>query len=100
MTDYFGLSYASFTLLGGLIGFLKAGSTASLVASSVVASAIYYGVHQNQKLNGNPKVIVGVSAFLFLYFGDKYRKTGKPMPGAILSLYSLVSLIYYGRELL
>lgn len=48
--DYFGLSYASLTLLGGLIGFFKAGSVASLVASSVCASAIYYGILQNQKI--------------------------------------------------
>lgn len=55
--DYFGLSYASLTLVGGLIGFFKAGSVASLVASSVCASAIFYGVTQNQKL-GMPSLLV------------------------------------------
>lgn len=49
-TDYFGYSYASLTLLGGLIGLLKAGSIASLVASSVCAAAIAWGVQENQKL--------------------------------------------------
>ncbi|CCG84518.1 protein of unknown function [Taphrina deformans PYCC 5710] len=71
--DYFGLSYASLTLLGGLIGFLKAGSVASLVASSVCASAIYYGISQNQRIGGDAKVIVGVSLLLLGFFGNKYR---------------------------
>lgn len=87
--DYFGISYASLTLIGGLIGFIKAGSLASLIASSVCASAIYYGVLQNQRIGrlvivlllflllilvgGDARIIVGVSALLLVFFGNKYR---------------------------
>jgi len=98
--DLFGLSYAGFTLLGGLIGFLKAGSVASLVASSVCASAIYYGLTQNQKLGGDAKIIFGVSILLLGFFGNKYRKSGKVMPGLVMTLYSLASVVIYGKQLI
>lgn len=112
MTDIFGLSYAGFTLLGGLIGLLKAGSVASLVASTVCASAIYYGVSQNAKVNGDPRIVFGVSLLLLGFFGNKYRfefdpgrllmdrKTGKVMPALVMTLYSLAAVINYGRLLL
>lgn len=76
--------------MGGLIGFFKAGSVASLVASSVCAGAILLGVRENQKLGktmhcrvreddthavagGDPRAILLVSVLLLGFFGNKYR---------------------------
>ena len=65
---------------------------------------------------GDAKIIFGVSLALLGFFGNKYRyvmlkhskthlihmssKSGKVMPGLVMTLYSLASVIIYGRKLL
>ncbi|ORY83033.1 transmembrane proteins 14C-domain-containing protein [Protomyces lactucae-debilis] len=98
--DYIGYSYAAITFLGGLIGLIKAGSLASLIASSICASAILYGAMQTSRDPQAVKSILVVSALLAVFFGRKFGKSGKVMPAGLMLALSLASVVYYGKRLL
>ena len=76
--------YVVLLVVGGAVGFLKAGCRASLIAStaigSILATLLLTGV--------GPVVIAGVLLALALYFASKYLKTKKLMPGGIFTFVS------------
>ena len=74
--------YLFLLLAGGLVGFLKARSRASLVAS--VTCAVPMGMVASGWL---PLWVARVElGFLVVFFGIRWAKTGKPMPGAPMIL--------------
>jgi uncharacterized membrane protein (UPF0136 family) len=86
--------YALLLAAGGAIGYLKAGSRASLIAGSIsaVAAVTALGLSvANYKL-GVPLGLI-LSIALFLLFGYRYAvKTRKFMPSGLLAVASLVVL--------
>ena len=122
--DLFGFAYAGLTLLGGVIGLVKAGSIPSLVspslslcdpsswalsadrsilhqvASAVCAALIYIGVDRTSRDPRDVRFILAVSLLLSGFFGNKYRKSGKVMPGLVMTVFSLASVARYGLRLL
>ena len=77
-------SYIGLLLLGGLMGFLKAKSRASLIASSSIA-AILAGL----LLFGVSATAVAIVLFvLAAYFASRYLRTRKLMPGGIFAIVS------------
>jgi uncharacterized membrane protein (UPF0136 family) len=93
-------NFLAVTFLGGLIGLIKAGSLASLIASSLCAAAITYGAMQTSRDPLAVKPIVVVSVLLTVFFGRKFSRSGKVMPAGLMLALSLASVVYYGKRLL
>ncbi|BFZ54360.1 Transmembrane protein 14C [Savitreella phatthalungensis] len=98
--DTFGLAYAGITLLGGIIGLVKAGSVPSLVASSICAFLIFLGTDRVSRDPKDVKFILGVSVLLTVFFAQRFRKSGKIMPGGIMAALSLAAVVRYSLRLL
>jgi uncharacterized membrane protein (UPF0136 family) len=82
------------TIVGGVIGFVKAGSTASIIAGSISGIALIVAAYL---LPGN--LVLGlaiaglVSILLAGRFIPAYLKTGQVMPAGLMSLLSVIGLI-------
>ena len=81
--------YIALLILGGLMGFLKAGSKASLIASVICAIPLIICnvVAPSSRL---ADVFVGV---LLAYFGMKFAKSRKFMPAGFMVILSILTLI-------
>ena len=80
--------YLALLLAGGLVGFLKAGSKASLIASSICGIPVLLCA---LGFFGRPAAI-GVIAVLGLFFAAKFAKGRKFMPGGFMTLLSILAL--------
>ena len=86
--------YGVLLAVGGLIGYLKAGSRPSLIAGmlSAVAAFAALGLTIGQSQLGPPLGML-LAVFLFVLFGYRYAvKTGKFMPSGLLAVISLIVL--------
>jgi uncharacterized membrane protein (UPF0136 family) len=81
--------YIALMMLGGLMGFIKAGSKASLIASSAFSLLLVLFA-----LDKFPfKHHVWVLLFLLIFFGGRFAKSKKFMPNGFMSLLSAIALI-------
>jgi uncharacterized membrane protein (UPF0136 family) len=86
--------YAVLLAVGGLIGYLKAGSRASLIAGSISAlfALVALGLSVANNRLGVPLGML-LSIGLFVLFGYRYAvKTRKFMPSGLLAIASLIVL--------
>ena len=73
---------------GGVVGFVKAGSKASLIASSIFALPLILAA-----LGILPAVAAdGVIAFLLVFMGVKFAKSKKFMPSGLMVILSAAAL--------
>lgn len=79
--------YLALLLVGGLIGFIKAGSKASLIAS------VLFGVPLVLTLvfKGSVWMALGFLAAHAVYFGMRFARTKKFMPGGLLTIASILA---------
>lgn len=82
--------YIAFLIAGGLIGFLKARSKASIIAS--VAFAIPLALCAANVIKA-PVVADVLLGFLAVFFGMRFAKSKKFMPGGLMALLSLIALV-------
>ena len=74
--------YVALLEIGGVIGFLKAKSKASLIASSLFAlPLILTGLHVLPEKAGLAVIVV-----LLIYFGMKFAKGRKFMPAGLMTI--------------
>ena len=89
--------YGAFSLVGGVIGYVKAKSQASLVAGSVSGALLLvcaYGIHQ-----GNRAAAVGallIALALGGRFAGTWRRTHRVMPDLCMALFSLATMATVG----
>ncbi len=95
------MGYGVLTIAGGVIGYLKAKSTASLIAGSVAGSLLLicaYGI-----THGHLLATIGSSVIALLlggrFFGT-WRRTHRIMPDLVMVLCSLATLAAVGVSLL
>ena len=92
--------YGAFSLVGGVIGYLKAKSQASLAAGSVsgvLLLACAYGVSQGQRA-----AAVGALLIAFVLggrFAGTWRRTHRLMPDLLMVLLSLATIAAVGARL-
>jgi uncharacterized membrane protein (UPF0136 family) len=80
--------YVALLLAGGLMGFLKAGSKASLIAS--VAFAVPLGICAAGLLPG--VVADALLAVLAIFFGVRFAKGRQFMPAGLMVILSVVTV--------
>lgn len=82
------------TIVGGVIGYVKAGSMASIMAGSIsgillVAAALLLP----QYPAGGLSLALVVSLLLAVQFISKFIQTGKAMPAGMMSMLSVLGLV-------
>jgi len=87
------LVYGGLVLVGGVIGFRKAGSRPSLIAG--IASDALLVLAAVLLILGRPAggtLAMAVAALLLVFFGWRWAKSGKFMPAGLMVLSSAVAL--------
>ncbi|MEY2518536.1 MAG: hypothetical protein QOF24_295 [Verrucomicrobiota bacterium] len=82
------------TIVGGVIGFVKAGSTASIIAGSISGIALIVAAYL---LPGNLVLGLAIAGLVSILLAGKFipafLKTGQVMPAGLMSLLSVIGLI-------
>ena len=83
------LIYTILLEAGGAMGFIKAGSKASVIASTAFAVVIFLFIFNVLPIEYAWTVI----AFLVLFFGSRFARSKKFMPNGMMAILSIVTLI-------
>jgi uncharacterized membrane protein (UPF0136 family) len=88
--------FFSLVFIGGLIGFLKRGSKASVIAGTLSALLLALGIYwfdtDANRQSAGLYILLGVSAFLTLFAIVRLVRTGKLMPAGMILLLSMGEL--------
>eukprot|EP00752_Nemacystus_decipiens_P016254 g14534.t1 len=101
------IPYGMIVMFGGVIGFLKAGSRASLMAgggSGGLLMLLGYGGYMEYKRRGTVSTLwtitsLVVSNVIWVMMGKRIRKTGKMMPSAPVGALALGMSLFYVFQL-
>lgn len=87
--------YAILLAIGGFIGYAKAGSRPSLIAgtASAVLALIALGLSMTLDVRAGFLVGAGLAMFLLLFFGSRFARSRKFMPGGLMTLVSLAVVV-------
>lgn len=88
------LIFGVLTIAGGIIGYVKAGSTPSIIAGSVtgvllIVAALLLPQH---RAIGLVTALV-ISLVLAAQFVPKFLRTGRMMPAGLMSILSVIGLV-------
>ena len=83
------LIYAILLEAGGAMGFIKAGSKASVIASTAFALVIFLFIFNVIPIQYAWTVL----AFLVLFFGSRFARSKKFMPNGMMAILSVITLI-------
>jgi uncharacterized membrane protein (UPF0136 family) len=86
--------FGALTILGGIVGYVKAGSVASIIAGSItgvllLVAAFLLPEHRTAGL----AIALVISLLLAAQFMPKLLRTGRIMPAGIMSLLSVIGII-------
>jgi uncharacterized membrane protein (UPF0136 family) len=84
--------YIVLLIIGGLIGFLKAGSKVSLISSSISAALLILSVTVLRPELARPTADV-IMAALLVVFALRLAKTKKFMPSGMMLVVTLIALV-------
>ena len=90
--------FGVFNLIGGVIGYLKAKSSASLIAGSVAGVILLicaYGIAHDHRAAAITSL--AVSILLGARFAGTWRRNHRVMPDLLMIALSLVTLLIVGR---
>ena len=82
------------TIAGGIVGYLKAGSVASIIAGSITGILLLVGAFllPEHRAIGLATVFI-MSLLLAAQFAPKFIRTGKVMPAGMMAILSVIGLI-------
>lgn len=91
---YYFILFGLLTIVGGVLGYVKAGSTASIIAGSIsgillLVAAFLIPSHTAVALS----IAAVVSLLLAARFVPAFLKTGHVMPAGMMSVLSVIGLI-------
>ena len=94
--------FGAVTIVGGLVGYLKKGSKASLGAGVVCGSLLVGSglMISGESQYGGHSLAAGTSALMVLGMGQRFLKTGKFMPAGIVATLATVSSAYHVKKAL
>lgn len=82
--------YVVLLLAGGVMGYLKAGSKVSLITSAAFGAILALCAAGILRPAWIADVVIG---FLLVFFGSRYAKTRKFMPGGLMAAASALALV-------
>src|SRR5438309_4899720 len=82
------------TILGGIVGYVKAGSAASIIAGSITGVLLLVAafIMPEHRVAGLANALI-VSLLLAAYFMRPYLTTGALMPAGTMSVLSVIGII-------
>jgi uncharacterized membrane protein (UPF0136 family) len=82
------------TIIGGVIGFVKAGSTASIIAGSISGILLLVAAFLLPQNLAAGLILAGVISILLAgRFVPAFLKTGQAMPAGLMSVLSILGVI-------
>jgi uncharacterized membrane protein (UPF0136 family) len=82
------------TIVGGVIGFVKAGSTASIIAGSISGILLFLAAFLLPQNLAVALILAGVVSILLAgRFVPAFLKTGQAMPAGLMSVLSALGVI-------
>ena len=82
------------TIVGGVIGYVKAGSTVSIIAGSISGIALIVAAFL---LPGNPALGLAIAGLVSILLAGRFipafMKTGAVMPAGLMSILSVIGVI-------
>jgi uncharacterized membrane protein (UPF0136 family) len=93
-TAIYFLVFGALTIIGGVIGYVKAGSVASIIAGAIsgILLLIAGWILPNNRTIGLAIAFV-VSLLLATQFVPKLIRTGKVMPAGLMSILSVIGIV-------
>ncbi|KAI8922560.1 transmembrane protein 14C-like protein [Powellomyces hirtus] len=98
-TDYFAYAYAALIFVGGVVGFIKAGSLISLLMGTVTGTLLGIGARQASADPSRIYLLLAISTALMVVMGMRYANSGVFMPAGLVSVISGVFFTRYGIRL-
>ncbi|CAK6965571.1 transmembrane protein 14C-like [Scomber scombrus] len=86
--DWIGFGYAALVVVGGFIGYVKAGSVTSLVAGLLFGLLAAAGAYLASKNPKNVWLSLGTSGALTAVMGMRFLSSWKFMPAGLMTLAS------------
>ena len=86
--------FGALTIVGGIIGYVKAGSVASIIAGSITGVLVLVAAFllPEHRMVGLATALI-VSLLLAAQFIPKFLRTGRVMPAGLMSLLSAIGVI-------
>jgi len=93
-TKIYFLIFGALTIIGGVIGYVKAGSLPSIIAGSItgVLLLIAGALLPEHRAAGLATAFV-ISLLLAAQFVPKFIRTGKAMPAGMMSILSVIGIV-------
>jgi len=93
-TRLYFLIFGALTILGGVIGYVKAGSVPSIIAGAItgVLLLVAGALLPEHRAAGLAAAFL-VSLFLAAQFVPKFFRTGKVMPAGLMSILSVIGIV-------
>jgi uncharacterized membrane protein (UPF0136 family) len=86
--------FGALTIVGGIVGYLKAGSVASIIAGSITGVLLLVAAFllPEHHAIGLATALI-VSILLAAQFVPKFLRTGRVMPAGMMSILSVIGII-------
>ncbi|PYL64544.1 MAG: hypothetical protein DMF20_10400 [Verrucomicrobia bacterium] len=88
------IAFGILTIAGGIVGYAKAGSVASIIAGSITGVLLLVAAFllPEHRAIGLATAFI-ISLLLVAQFAPKFIRTGRIMPAGMMSILSLIGLI-------
>lgn len=88
------IAYGILSLVGGVIGYLQAKSTTSLISGGISGVLlIVMGILQSQGVAWAAAVAIAITVLLIIVFIVRLAKTRKLMPAALMIVAGIIALL-------
>ena len=86
--------FGALTIIGGIVGYLKAGSVASIIAGSITGVLLLVAAFllPEHRTIGLATALI-ISLLLAAQFVPKFLRTGRVMPAGMMSVLSVIGII-------
>jgi len=86
--------FGALTIVGGIVGYLKAGSVASIIAGSITGVLLLVAAFllPEHRAIGLATALI-MSILLAAQFVPKFLRTGRVMPAGMMSILSVIGIV-------